>query len=283
MCKYYQISLFFIICVLCALSRSDVVQVQRPFEQKRSGVSYILAGNYTFQNKDNKGNDVARIFVPPPSFSGRRISPLPGSEGSSQLAPTNSIINYSHNKPWTPPISLEVQCSKYLDEIEKLKKTLQEQIESSKKVAHTTERPKKQSAKKVPAKASKKSTSAKSSQKDVYFNSRKTYDEMMKLFNKTTLAGVDPKIRANADYYLHHLKMNLLVLTSNIQDYSKIKTCFSNFLSRTQQLRDYMSYHYDSCKGHYEQTCNSNTLVSYQDGLNELEYMTAECIRQRIN
>lgn len=116
----------------------------------------------------------------------------------------------------------EVQCSKYLDEIEKLKKTLQEQIESSKKVAHTTDRPKKQSAKKVPAKASKKSTSAKSSQKDVYFNSRKTYDEMMKLFNKTTLAGVDPKIRANADYYLHHLKMNLLVLTSNIQDYSKV-------------------------------------------------------------
>lgn len=106
---------------------------------------------------------------------------------------------------------------------------------------------------------------------------------MIKLFDKTTLNGLHPKLRTNADYYLHHLKMNLLVLTSNIQGFSKIEDCFSTFLSRTQELREYMAYYYGSCKGHYEQTCNRNALVTYQDGLRELEYMIAECIRQRIN
>nr|XP_029715065.1 uncharacterized protein LOC109433251 isoform X5 [Aedes albopictus] len=259
MCNYIKAIIFLIISVLCVSpTKSNVVQVQRPFEQKRSESSYILIGNYTYQNRDNKG-----------------ISTLPGSEGGSQM-------------------SSKAQCSKYLDEIATLKKKLQEltdankkesRTDANKKESRTTEKPKKQTikSKKLPSKTSKKPTSSKSSERDVYFSSRRTYDEMMKLFDTTTLAGVDSKIRANADYYLHHLKMNLLVLTSNIQDYSKIETCFSNFPSRTQQLRDYMSYYYDSCKGHYEQTCNSNALVTYQDGLNELEYMIAECIRQRIN
>nr|XP_029715051.1 uncharacterized protein LOC109433251 isoform X3 [Aedes albopictus] len=276
MCNYIKAIIFLIISVLCVSpTKSNVVQVQRPFEQKRSESSYILIGNYTYQNRDNKGSNTARIFVPPSTYSGRRISTLPGSEGGSQM-------------------SSKAQCSKYLDEIATLKKKLQEltdankkesRTDANKKESRTTEKPKKQTikSKKLPSKTSKKPTSSKSSERDVYFSSRRTYDEMMKLFDTTTLAGVDSKIRANADYYLHHLKMNLLVLTSNIQDYSKIETCFSNFPSRTQQLRDYMSYYYDSCKGHYEQTCNSNALVTYQDGLNELEYMIAECIRQRIN
>ncbi|XP_062707475.1 uncharacterized protein LOC115258774 [Aedes albopictus] len=293
MCNYCKAISFLIISVLCVSpTKSNVVQVQRPFEQKRSESTYILIGNYTYQNRDNKGSNTARIYVPPSTYSGRRISTLPGSEGGSQM--THTMINYSINKPWTPPLDTEAQCSKYLDEIATLKKTLQEltdankkesRTDANKKESRTTEKPKKQTikSKKLPSKTSKKPTSSKSSERDVYFSSRRTYDEMMKLFDRTTLAGVDSKIRANADYYLHHLKMNLLVLTSNIQDYSKIETCFSNFPSRTQQLRDYMSYYYDNCKGHYEQTCNSNALVTYQDGLNELEYMIAECIRQRIN
>nr|XP_029715071.1 uncharacterized protein LOC109433251 isoform X6 [Aedes albopictus] len=249
-----------------------------------------------FTNKKQRGTSSTtfRTKAIRKLMDNKGISTLPGSEGGSQMSSTNTMINYSINKPWTPPLDTEAQCSKYLDEIATLKKKLQEltdankkesRTDANKKESRTTEKPKKQTikSKKLPSKTSKKPTSSKSSERDVYFSSRRTYDEMMKLFDTTTLAGVDSKIRANADYYLHHLKMNLLVLTSNIQDYSKIETCFSNFPSRTQQLRDYMSYYYDSCKGHYEQTCNSNALVTYQDGLNELEYMIAECIRQRIN
>lgn len=277
MCNLYRIICWFIISVLCYPTNGNtVVNVQRGFDQKRSENSYEWIGSYTFQNKDDTGTNTARIFVPP---SGKRVSALPGLEGS-QTSSSNTIISYSKNKPWTPPLRTEAQCSKYLDEIAQLKKTLQEQTDTIKKMSQKSDKPKKQSTRKTSAKDS--SKSEKSTQQDVYFSSRRTYDEMMKLFDRTTLTGVDPKIHTNAEYYLHHLKMNLLVLTSHIQDYSKIEACFSTFLSRTQELRDYMSYYYDSCKAHYEQTCNSNALVTYQDGLRELEYMIAECIRQRI-
>ncbi|XP_065093677.1 uncharacterized protein LOC135714265 isoform X2 [Ochlerotatus camptorhynchus] len=227
------------------------------------------------------GNNMASIFVPnPPAYVVRRVSKLPGAEGSSQVA--NTIINYTYNKPWTPPLRKETQCSEYLAEIAQLNKKLIQQQETCTNKTQKSSKQKTQGTKKALVKESEKSSGV-NRQHDVYFSSRKTYNELMKLFNKVTLSGVDSKIKTNAEYYLHHLKMNLLVLTSNIQEYSKIEDCFKTFVIRTQQLRDYMTYYYDSCKAHYEQTCNSNVLVSYQDGLHELEYMIAECIRQRLN
>uniref|UniRef100_T1E2U5 Putative 30 kDa salivary gland allergen/aegyptin n=1 Tax=Psorophora albipes TaxID=869069 RepID=T1E2U5_9DIPT len=290
-----MIALTCFLIVINAFYPNDAQQVVTT--EKKANVVYTLIGHYNYLRK-GQGNDVARIFLPQQSsvIGGSRTKPLPGMEGSSTVVTNriNSITNYDYNQPWTPPLRKEALCSEYRAEL--VEKAMVKPTEAP--TTTTTERPTTtRSSKKIVSKRPTKATTTKSPSKksaskggknegknhDIYFSSKTTYEHVMKILNGTTLSKVDKKIYSNADYYLHHFKMNILVLVSNINDYSKIKECFRDFVQTIHSYRDYMIQYYDSCKAHYEQTCSNNALIYFQDSLHELQYRTHDCVSRRIN